>query len=463
MSSHEFIILKTTLRPTQAQAHKLDQAIGAKRFTHNALLAHLEADYNLQKAYLPKRERRFINPNFFTLQKVWQTIREEKAPWHQEVSGDAFSSGAEALAKAYTAYFAGRSRRPRYQKRSSNDSVTFGTNSKLKEGGRRVSLSKVGLVKLEERAKGLAWLVKTGGKLTAVTVRKVAGRYEVALRVKVPQGLARAYHRGRYGGGKAVGALDLGLKEYFTNSDGLVVANPRFGRRDKARLGAVQRKLARAEGRMNGRKTPSKTYLCRQERVQKVHSRVVHRRENFLHQLSKMVVDHYAVVGVEDLHVRGMLRNKRLAYAISDASWASFVGKLSYKLERRGGVLVKVDRWFPSSKACSSCGLVKAKLGLDERVFRCGGCGLILDRDYNAALNQYSFVKETLAPQGYGGVKGLDSGALEELLGCLLREASGKPAFWAGRLSLVKPTGPGSSGCGPNAVAGGSPSPMAST
>ena len=179
--------------------------------------------------------------------------------------------------------------------------------------------------------------------------------------------------------GKAVG-VDLGLKDFLITSEGEKIANPRFLRESQAKLRKAQKNLSK---KMKGSVRFKKCKL----KVAHIHSKVSNQRKNFHHQVSLHLVRDYDFIGMEDLNVKGMVKNRRLAKSISDAGWSQFVSFIEYKSAWYGKQVVKIGRFFPSSKTCSECGWVKADLKLSDREFICQECGSVLDRDVNASIN----------------------------------------------------------------------------
>jgi putative transposase len=178
----------------------------------------------------------------------------------------------------------------------------------------------------------------------------------------------------------SVVGVDAGITSLVTLSTGEKIANPKHEKRDRARLALAQRRLARTqEGSANRDKARLK--------VARVHARISDRRKDFLHQLTtRLVRDNQAVV-IEDLSVRNMVRNHRLARAISDAAWRQMRAMLAYKCEWYGRDLVVTGRWYPSSRTCSACGQAASSLPLAVREWECVNCGVRHDRDINAAVN----------------------------------------------------------------------------
>jgi putative transposase len=178
---------------------------------------------------------------------------------------------------------------------------------------------------------------------------------------------------------KSVG-IDLGLKEFFTQSDNIVVANPRYFRENQAKLKRVQQHLSR-------KKKGSSRWIKTKLKVSRLHNTISNKRNYFLHTESTKLIKAYDTIYIEDLNVSGMVKNRKLAKSISDVSWSSFTAMLSYKAEWYGKEVIKIDRFSPSSKTCSSCGNVKKDLTLSNRVYCCNSCGFTIDRDLNAAIN----------------------------------------------------------------------------
>ena len=174
--------------------------------------------------------------------------------------------------------------------------------------------------------------------------------------------------------------IDLGIKNFVICSDGTIYTNQRFLEKSLRKLKIYQRKLSKKKKGSNNR---DKQKL----KVSKLHSKVKNQRNDYQHKVSRELVDKYRTICLETLKVKNMVKNKRLSKSISDVSWSSFVSKLEYKVAENQGYLVKIDRFYPSSKTCSNCGCVKDKLSLSERTYHCEECGFTIDRDLNASIN----------------------------------------------------------------------------
>ena len=179
--------------------------------------------------------------------------------------------------------------------------------------------------------------------------------------------------------GRAVG-VDLGVTDFAVTSEGERIANPRHLARRARNLARYQRRLARCQnGSANRAKAAAK--------VARAHRKVRHARQDFLHRASTRLVRENDLIVIEDLAVKNMIRNRRLARAISDCGWGEFRRQLEYKYQRYGRRLVVIGRWYPSSKICSACGYLLAELSLGTRHWTCPSCGARHDRDVNAAKN----------------------------------------------------------------------------
>jgi putative transposase len=230
-----------------------------------------------------------------------------------------------------------------------------------------IQLPRLGRLRLKERG-----YLPTDAHILSATVSEQAGHWHVSVLVEQEQAVPE--NTG------AVAGVDLGVKTLATLSDGSTIANPRPLRRHLRRLKRCQRAVARKQkGSHNRRKAV--------QRLGRLHRKVANQRANTLHQLTTRLAKTKSVVVIEDLHVAGMLKNHHLAQAIGDVGFYEFRRQLTYKAAWYGSRGLVVDQWEPSSKRCSRCGYVKDTLPLAERTYRCESCGVVLDRDRNAAIN----------------------------------------------------------------------------
>ena len=273
--------------------------------------------------------------------------------------------------KAFSAFFAKRSRYPRFKSRRSRQSAHY-TRSAFSIRGGVLRLAKT------DRPLRFIWSwpgvdVATLDPAMVAVARESDGRWYVTFMMDSdgPESLPQA--------GRAAG-VDLGVKDFAVTSDGERIANPRNLERKARNLARYQRRLARCrKGSANRSKAKVK--------VARAHRKVRNARRDFLHRASIRLVRENDLIVVEDLAVMNMLKNRKLARAISDCGWGEFRRQLEYKCERYGRQLVVIDRWYPSSKTCSACGHLLAALSLGTRTWQCPSCGTRHDRDINAATN----------------------------------------------------------------------------
>ena len=351
------------LDPTSRQANLLARAAGTARYAFNWGL-------NLARGLLGKKLPVPSAPEFH---RLWNVFKRENAPWWSEVSKCAPQEALRDLRRAFENFFSSREGKrkgpkvgfPRYRKKGRDD--RFRLTGRIRVGRRAVKLPRIGWVRTKEST------TKFRGRVLSATVRREADRWYVSLQVEVERPDPRSH------AGSVVG-VDLGLKVFAVLSDGTVVAP---GKALVRALTALRRRSKAHSRKQRGSKRRRKSALS----LARLHRRVANRRRDFHHKLSTTLTKTKSVVVIEDLAVKGMVRNHRLARAISDAGWGHFRRMLEYKAEWYGCRIVVADRFYPSSKMGSGCGAVKAERALSEQTFTCEACGLVMDRDLNAAIN----------------------------------------------------------------------------
>jgi putative transposase len=270
---------------------------------------------------------------------------------------------------AFTNFFAKRARYPRFKSRKRGKASAEYTRSAFRWRDGQLTLAKMA-APLDIR-----WsrpLPKDAQPSTVTVSQDAAGRWHVSILVETCVEQLPA-SQGTIG-------VDLGVTSLATLSTGEKIFNPRHEKRARARLVRAQRALA---SKQKGSANRAKARLA----AARIHARVADRRRDVLHKLSTRLVRENQTIVIEDLAVANMLHSRSLARVISDAAWSEFRSMLEYKASWYGRRVVVVDRWLPSSKTCNGCGLVKDAMPLHIRMFECAGCGLVLDRDHNAALN----------------------------------------------------------------------------
>ncbi|MDS1272700.1 IS607 family element RNA-guided endonuclease TnpB, partial [Lipingzhangella sp. LS1_29] len=396
---------------TPAQERDLARHAGAARLAYNWGLARITANLSQREA-----ERSYgiadadltpsVTWSLYGLRRAWNQAKNEVAPWWGECSKEAYNTGLDQLARGLKNWSDSRKGNrkgkpvgfPRFKsKRTATPSVKFTTGTlRLEDDRRHVTLPRVGTLKTHESTRTLHRRLTDGrARVLSATVRRESGRWFVSVTCTV-QRTERAPSRPDHGVG-----VDLGITSLAVLSDGTVVDNPRHVNTAQRKLRRTSRTVSRRQGpdRRTGQ-APSNRWRRANTARNTVHRKVSNQRRDHLHKLTTRLADTYGTVVVEDLHVAGMLANRTLARHVADAGFAEVRRQLEYKTAWRGGTLVVADRWFASSKTCSGCGAVKAKLARSERTFVCTECGLILDRDLNAAHNLAALVERHVAGSG---------------------------------------------------------------
>lgn len=346
--------------PTPEQESLLRRTIGCCRLAYNkALAARTEGWF--------QRSERISYAQTDRMLTGWK--KEESLHFLNEVSSVPLQQALRHLQTAFGNFWDKRTGYPSFKKKRGGGSATY-TRSAFRFRDGQVFLAKC------SEALPIRWSrqLPAGVEPSSVVVSlHPSGRWHISLKVDDPTIQPLPPSDGQIG-------LDAGISALVTDSDGNTTANPRTINRFRQRMRQAQKALSRkVKGSNNRRKA--------KVRVARIHARIADIRQNHLHQLSTRLIRENQTIVVEDLNIRGMVKNHSLARAISDASWSELVRQLSYKAEWYGRKLVKVDRFFPSSKTCSACGHLLDKLPLSVRSWECPSCGATHDRDHNAAQN----------------------------------------------------------------------------
>jgi putative transposase len=402
------------LDPTTEQAEFLEACAGASRFWFNQGLAlvkqrlderHAGADVDVPWSY-----------KSLCVAFRGDAIKNELAPWRCEVVTGAYQAGLEALGKALQNYSTGRKTGrkvgfPRFRaKGRCHESVIF-QRPRLPDSRHVVLDRRLGPLRTKESMRKLVRLLDRDphARVMRSTVQRVSGGWVISFTVqRSPKNrLARRP--------SAVVGVDVGLARLAALSTGHVAVNSRPLQAALVKLRRLQRQLDRQRRANNpgnyhpdGRaKTGCTTWaksarmLKTEARIARVHERVANLRRHQAHQLTTALTREFGVIGVETLAVRNLMANRRLARHISDVGWGLILDQLKYKSAwSDGNLLVAADRFYPSSKTCSSCGTVKAKLCLADRVFTCDACGQVQDRELNAALNLAQMAEQHAQAEG---------------------------------------------------------------
>ncbi len=354
---------KVRLYPNDEQKVFFAKSFGCTRFIWNKMLSDKIEHYQATKTELKNTPAGY----------------KKQFEWLKEVDSLALANVQQNLRAAYAKFFKQGLGFPKFKKKGQRDSYT--TNNQkgtVAITNNTVKLPKIGHIRA-------TFPDKINGLIKSATVsRTPSGKYHVSLLVEtIIEPLPKTQ--------SSIG-IDLGLTDFIVLSDGSRVANPKFLSKLQAKLVREQKILAkRCEvAKAQQRKlSESRNYQKQKTKVAKVYEKIVNSRQDFLHKLSINIIKNHDVIAIEDLNVKGMVKNRKLAKSISDSSWSAFTTMLAYKAQWYGKQLVKVDRWYPSSKTCSGCGhlLTKSDLPLSVRSWQCPSCLQQNDRDINASIN----------------------------------------------------------------------------
>jgi putative transposase len=388
------------LDPTPAQAAALASHCGGARFAFNWGLGQVKANLaqrEAEKTYGIPEERLtpLLSWSMYSLRKRWNAAKSDVVPWWADNSKEAYACGLDRLAAALKNWDASRKSKragarvgfPRFKaKHRIVPSCRFTTGAIRVESDRRhVTLPRLGTIRTSESTRKLARHLERGtGRIMAATIRYKGGRWLVSFTCEIERA------EGVPARPDAVVGVDLGVKDLAVLSTGELVPNRRHHAAALRELRRLGKELARRQGPRTptgDRREASARWHKTKAALGRAHAKVANQRRDGVHKLTSRLAADYGTVVVEDLNVSGMLANRRLARAVADAGMSEVRRQLAYKTTWNGGRLIVADRWFPSSKTCSGCGAVKTKLALSERTYTCTTCGLLLNRDENAARN----------------------------------------------------------------------------
>jgi putative transposase len=343
--------------PDQQQENLLARTFGCVRFVYNSILRYRTDAYDQ------------------TQEKIGYTAANARLTAIKKLSEFAFLNDVSSVPlqqclrnqqSAFKNFFAGRAKYPTFKSKKHRQSAEFTYRAFTFKNG-ELKLAKC------DKPLNIKWSRQLPSDPTTVTVSKDhAGRYFVSCLCEFEPTLLPVTD-------KKVG-IDVGIKDLFVTSDGFKSGNPRHTAKYAAKLAKYQRRLAK-------KKLGSKNRLKAKRKVARVHAKITDCRMDNLHQLSRRLINENQVICVENLAVKNMIKNPKLAKHIADASWGEFTRQLEYKADWAGRTYVEIDRFFPSSKRCACCGFVKDNMPLNVRSWECPECGAIHDRDINAAVN----------------------------------------------------------------------------
>ena len=347
---------KYKLLPNAEQQLLLNKHFGCIRFVYNHFLNERIEEYKENKNTL----------NYYHNSKSLTGLKkQEKYSWLKEINSQSLQDSLKNLETAYKNFFKFKKGFPKFKSKKHKNSFSVPQSVKVEGNYLNIPKFKNGIKFIKHR--------DFKGDIRSCTISKTTtNEYFVSL-------LVETTHKILPKTGKTVG-IDLGLKDFVITSDGKKYKNNRYTK-------TYSRKLKVAQQHLSKKQKDSNRYQKQRIKAARVHKKITNSRLDNLHKVSTDLIKNYDVICIEDLNVKGMIKNHKLSKHIADASWGKFVEILTYKAEWNERELVKIDRFFPSSKACNNCGYINQNLKLSDREWTCNGCGKINDRDFNAAKN----------------------------------------------------------------------------
>ncbi|OLS02097.1 RNA-guided endonuclease InsQ/TnpB family protein [Tissierella creatinophila] len=373
---------KTEIKPTKEQKQKIHKTIGTCRFIYNFYLGHNKEIYEKEKRFVSGYDfSKWINNEFIP--------NNPKYSWIKEVGSKAIKQSIMNADKAFNRFFKKQSKFPRFKKKSKSDvKAYFPKNNKgdWTVERHRMKIPTLGFVRLKEKG-----YIPTNARVISGSFSMKAGRYYVSVLCDIDKSIKHDSYTEGIG-------IDLGVKVFAIVSN---IDKPFKNINKTKEVKNLEKKLKREQRRLSRKYESLKKQKKKKEgtaageniqkqivKVQKLHQRISNIRENYLNQVVNIIVKQKpSYITIEDLNVRGMMKNRHLSKAIAGQNFHSFRRKLEDKCRLNSIELRLVDRFFPSSKICSRCGSIKKDLKLSDREYICGDCGCVIDRDKNASYN----------------------------------------------------------------------------
>jgi len=347
---------KYKINPNEDQKVLLNKHFGSIRFVYNFFLNERKREYETNKNTI----------NYYDNAKSLTGLKQqEDFSWLNEINSQSLQDSLKNLETSYKNFFRFKKGFPKFKSKHSKNSFTVPQSVKIQNGKLRIPKFKEPIDIIMHRT--------FSGTIKQCTISKTpTNEYFVSI-------LVETTHTPIPKTRKSIG-IDLGLKDFVITSDGYKYKNNRYTKR-------YQTKLKKAQQHLSRKKKGSNSYQEQKLKVARIHKKIANSRLDNLHKVSTELIKKYDVIFLEDLNIKGMVKNHKLAKHIADASWSKFIELLTYKAEWNDKQIVKIDRFFPSSKTCNCCGYINQNLKLDVREWTCPSCNTKLDRDLNASKN----------------------------------------------------------------------------
>ena len=356
---------KYRIYPNKEQQILIQKTFGCVRFVYNQMLAERK---DLYEQYKDNKEE--LKKHKLPTPAKYKTEFE----WLKEVDSLALANAQMNLQTAYNNFFRDKSIGfPKFKSKHKdrNSYTTNNVTNGIRIDGTKIRLPKLGFINIKfHRQIPNTQIIKS-----CAISKTPSGKYYISILVEYEEIVQpKAINTNNILG------LDMDMKNLYTDSQGIRAEYPRYYRQMLDKLAKEQRKLSKC-------KIGSKNRNKQRIKVAKLHEKVANQRKDFLHKLSRELADNYDVIAIEDLNMKTMSQCLHLGKSISDNGWGMFTTFINYKLIKQGKQLIKVDKWYPSSKTCNECGNINHELKLSDREWICSECGCVIDRDYNAAKN----------------------------------------------------------------------------
>jgi len=354
-----YTAFKYKLKPTKEQEQRLSNWMGASRWIWNWCLELNQKEYANTKKFIFRNELKCQLPKL-----------KEEHEWLKDVPSQALQNRVIDFDQALKRVWKSKFGFPKFKSKKIEHHNTLRIsqiNNHIKISRKQIQIPKMGWCDWRYHR-------PIKGTLKSITIKRENGVWWCVCLCELPDPVICT---------NAIDAdvvgIDLGLKDFAVTSDGEVFGTPKIYRKKQKKLRRLQRILAR-------RRIGSKNRERARKRLNRLHYKIKNQRQDFTHKISSQITNDYLFIALEDLNIKGMMKNRRLSKAIADQGWRQFVNQLEYKSKAKGGCMVRIGRWLPSSKTCSSCGNHQ-DMPLSVRIYSCSGCGMKMSRDVNAALN----------------------------------------------------------------------------